>query len=211
MIVNSNEVHSVHSPKPNETIVLQIPIRLFENYFTGEGFIWFTHNPVERDERLMELIRQMYEVYTRKERGYEMEVKGLFYLAMHLLVSEYQRIDVTEAQLRNNKNLNRLSTITSYIKENYASEMSLESLAKIFGYSPTYLSRMFQKYAGVNFKAYLQDIRLRYAWKDIKDSDKTFSEIALVNGFPNSKALARAFQKKYGMLPSEYRSQRDLR
>ena len=32
-----------------------------------------------------------------------MEVKGLFYLVMHLLVSEYQRIDVTEAQLRDNK------------------------------------------------------------------------------------------------------------
>ena len=83
MIVNSNEVHAVHSPKPNQTIVLQIPIRLFENYFTGEGFIWFTHNPVDRDERLMELIRQMYEVYIKKERGYEMEVKGLFYLVMH--------------------------------------------------------------------------------------------------------------------------------
>ena len=92
-----------------------------------------------------------------------------------------------------------------YIKENYASEMTLESLAKIFGYSPTYLSRMFQKYAGVNFKAYLQDIRLRYAWKEVKDSDKTLSEIAMENGFPNSKALARSFQKKYGMLPSEYR------
>ncbi len=39
---------------------------------------------------------------------------------------------MTEAQLRDNKNLNRLSTITSYIKENYASEMTLESLAKIF-------------------------------------------------------------------------------
>ena len=62
-----------------------------------------------------------------------------------------------------------------------------------------------QKYAGVNFKAYLQDIRLRYAWKEVKDSDKTLSEIAMENGFPNSKALARSFQKKYGMLPSEYR------
>ena len=61
-----------------------------------------------------------------------MEVKGLFYLVMHLLVSEYQRIDVTEAQLRDNKNLNRLSTITSYIKENYASEMTLESSGEDF-------------------------------------------------------------------------------
>ena len=79
MIVNSNEVHSVHSPKPNQTIVLQIPIRLFENYFTGEGFIWFTHNPVDRDERLMELIRQMYEVYIKKERGW-----NLFWKRIHL-------------------------------------------------------------------------------------------------------------------------------
>ena len=74
--------------------------------------------------------------------------------------------------------------------------MTLESLAKIFGYSPTYLSRMFQKYAGVTFKSYLQDIRLRYAWKDVRDSDRTLSEIALEHGFPNSKALARAFQEK---------------
>lgn len=31
MIVNSNEVHEVDSPLPNETIVLQIPLKAFEN------------------------------------------------------------------------------------------------------------------------------------------------------------------------------------
>ena len=31
MIVNSNEVHEVDSPLPNETIVLQIPLKVFEN------------------------------------------------------------------------------------------------------------------------------------------------------------------------------------
>ncbi len=30
MIVNSNEVHEVDSPLPNETIVLQIPLKVFE-------------------------------------------------------------------------------------------------------------------------------------------------------------------------------------
>ncbi len=211
MIVNSNEVHSVHAPKCNQTVVLQIPIRLFENYFTGEQFIWFTHNPRERDEKLMGLIQEMYEVYQEKECGYDMQVKGLFYLIMHLLISEYQKTDVTEEQLQRNKNLNRLSGITSYIKENYDSDLSLEELAKIFGYSPTYLSRMFQKYAGITFKSYLQDIRLRYAWQELKNSDTTLSEIALRHGFPNSKALARAFRKRYGILPSTYREQEKRR
>ena len=49
MIVNSNEVHSIDSPLPNETIVLQIPLKLFEGYFTGEQFIWFSHEPGRRD------------------------------------------------------------------------------------------------------------------------------------------------------------------
>ena len=39
MIVNSNEVHEVDSPLPNETIVLQIPLKVFEKYYTGEQFI----------------------------------------------------------------------------------------------------------------------------------------------------------------------------
>ncbi len=208
MIVNSNEVHSVHSPKPNQTIVLQIPLRMFESYFTGEQFIWFTHDPGKRDERLMELIREMYDAYREKDCGYDLQVKGLFYMVLHLLVSEYRETDVSDDQIRQNKNLNRLSAITSYIKDNYCADLSLESLAKIFGYSPAYLSRMFQKYAGINFKSYLQDIRLRYAVKDLNHSDDTLSEIAMKHGFPNSKALARAFQKKYGILPSAYREQK---
>ena len=45
MLVNSNEIHSVDSPEPNRTIVLQIPLKTFEDYYTGEQFIRFTHDP----------------------------------------------------------------------------------------------------------------------------------------------------------------------
>ena len=55
MIVNSNEVHSVDSPLPNETIVLQIPLKLFEDYFTGEQFIWFSHERAEEMNALWSL------------------------------------------------------------------------------------------------------------------------------------------------------------
>lgn len=30
MPVNSNEIHSIHSPVPNRTLVLQIPLKTFE-------------------------------------------------------------------------------------------------------------------------------------------------------------------------------------
>ena len=33
ILVNSNEIHSIQSPKPNQTVVLQIPLKTFEDYF----------------------------------------------------------------------------------------------------------------------------------------------------------------------------------
>lgn len=41
VLVNSNEVHAIHAPLPNETIVLQIPLGVFADYYTEEQFIWF--------------------------------------------------------------------------------------------------------------------------------------------------------------------------
>ena len=205
MIVNSNEVHSIDSPMPNETIVLQIPLKMFEEYFTVEQFIWFTHEPGKKDERLMELLKELYRVYTERQIGYNLKVKSIFYNIMYLLIKEYRLTQIDQDSVRKNRNLSRLSTITSYMKENYAGEMTLEAVARIFGYSPAYLSRMFQKYAGITFKSYLQSIRLRYALKDLESGKYSITETALRNGFSGSKGLARAFQKTYGMLPSEYR------
>ena len=79
-------------------------------------------------------------------------------------------------------------------------------MAAVFDYSPNYLSRMFRNYAGITFKGYVQSVRLRYAARDLEDGRYSVTEAALRNGFSGSKALARAFQKQYGILPSEFRS-----
>ena len=206
MIVNSNEVHAIASPLPNETIVLQIPLKMFADYFTGEQFIWFTHEPGRRDEHFMELLKELYQVYASGETGCDMKAKSIFYQLMYLLVKDYRLTEVDEDFMRKNKNLNRLSMITSYIKENYTGDLTLDRVAGIFDYSPNYLSRMFHNYAGITFKGYVQSVRLRYAARDLESGRYSVTEAALRNGFSGSKALARAFQKKYGVLPSEYRN-----
>lgn len=209
LIVNSNEVHSVDSPLPNETIVLQIPLEMFEDYFTGEQFIWFTHEPGKRDERFMELMRELYRIYEEKTCGYDMKMMSVFYDILYYLVKDYRLPETGQDYVRKNKTLDRLSGITSYMKENYRSSLSLEKVAEKFGYSPTYLSRMFQKYAGITFKDHVQNIRLGHALKDLENGEYSITETAIRNGFSGSKALARAFRKKYGMLPSEYRAKRE--
>lgn len=205
VIVNSNEVHSVFSSKPNLTIVLQIPLSAFEKYFTDEQFILFSHQVSTQDDKMMKLIEEMYEIYIKKECGYELKVQSLFYMMMYLLVTVYRETEADEDMVHMHKRLNKLADITSYIRDNYKNDLSLKNIADMFGYSPTYLSKLFQKYEKINYKAYLQSVRVEYAYKDLIGTDKRISEIAESHGFPNQKAFANEFRKKYGMLPSEYR------
>ena len=205
MLVNSNEVHSVLSPKANKTIVLQIPLSTFEKYYTDERFIYFSHSSRLQDEEVMKLVEDMYFIYTEKKCGYELKVQSQFFMLVYILVTKYRKTEVSPELVRHSRKLNKLSAITAYMKDNYTKELSLENVAKTFGYSPTYLSRMFQKYAKTNYKAYLNNIRLEHAYKDLMNSELSIGNIAENNGFPNSKAFAKVFKEKYKMLPSEFR------
>lgn len=205
VIVNSNELHSVHAPNPNETIVLQIPLNMFADYFTSEQFIWFSHSEKADDQKVFGLLEEMYDLNCEKATGSELLMQSCFYQLEYLLVTKYRKLEVKDELLKNNRQLKRLGVITGYLKEHYAEDISLEKLAEIFGYSPAYLSRMFRKYAKINYKDYLQSVRLKHALKDLEETELPIGEIALNHGFPNSKAFSNLMRKKYGYLPNEYR------
>ena len=205
VIVNSNEVHSIVAPEPNRTVVLQIPQDSFAEYFTDDQFIWFSHSDRETDHRVFTLLTEMYLIYNNGEEANKLQVLSLYYELLHMLVTKYRKFNVHEDILKNSKQLKKLSNITRYMKDHYAESLTLESMAEQFNYSPSYLSRMFQKHAGINFKDYLLGIRLEHAVRELEETNGQIVEIALGNGFPNSKAFSNAFRDKYGVLPSEYR------
>jgi len=207
MLINSNEVHAVLSPEPNYTIVLQIPLKIFEKYYTNENFILFSHSTCIQDEKIMSLVKEMFLTYHERKIGYELKVQSAFYMLTYLLVTGYRKANISIEEVKRNKRLNRLTSITDYIRDNYTKELSLESVAEIFGYTPTYLSHMFQAYAKTNYKAYIQNIRVEHAYQELVSTDHKIGQIALNHGFANNKAFTREFQKKYGLLPSEFRKQ----
>ena len=205
ILLNSNEIHSISSPEANRTIVLQIPMNVLRNVETGEGLILFTHSPKRQDSKIMELIGSMYQELQERGSEYEWKVQSDFFMLVYLLLTKYRKREILPEEIRHYRKLNRLSTITGYIRENYTKELSLEMVADRFGYSPSYLSRMFRKYAQTNYKTYLQNVRIEYGFQEFANTDHTIGEIALNNGFPNQTAFTREFKKKYGILTSEYR------
>ena len=239
LIINSNEVHSIQAPVRNETIVLQIPLKQFSDYFTAQRFIRFRsrndgqrevvseyvaeqdknvpltadredetkEKPAETNRRMVSLIRELYRVYVSRETGSEFRIRAVFYEILYLMVSTYRETEVEESELKTSRRLDALSKITTYMREHYKEDLRLSGLASMFGYSDAYLSRMFRKYAKVNFKTYLQDIRMAYAYKELLNTDHTISSIALDNGFASSRAFSKEFVKRYGILPGKVERQ----
>ena len=207
VIVNSNEIHSITAPKPNRTIVVQIPLSCFSGYLNPGDYAVFSKQDDALNLQLVHLIARIYQVYQRREFAYELEVQSLFFQLLHLLVTQFMEKEQDQENIRQKRQLDKLSDISEYIKKHYDQEITLESVADHFGFSPTYLSRMFRKYADISYKTYLLDLRTEYGRREMLNTSHSLGDIAVNNGFPDSRAFAKAFHKRYGCLPSEYRRQ----
>lgn len=165
-------------------------------------------NSAQDDQRDYTLLRQMlshlalnyYENIECKElRQLELCYSLLYYLnTTHYIPGGISLSGVGEGELRG-------SRIISYIESNYMQDIRLDDLSEATFLSPSYLSRLFKKLTGTNFKAYLEEVRLRHAVEDLRNSELTITAIAYNNGFPNVSALNSAIRKKYDMAPNEFR------
>ena len=95
--------------------------------------------------------------------------------------------------------------IDSSIRAHNDAALTLSALSRRLGYSEYHMSRKFREIAGMPLRDYLRRRRLAFALKEVRDSEKSFLEIALDYGFSSHEAFTRAFKSTYGLTPGEYR------
>jgi len=101
-----------------------------------------------------------------------------------------------------------IETTKAYIQENYAKNLTLETIASEVFLSPVYLSFLFKQVESVNITDYITQVRIDRAKTLLRTSNERTYEIAGRVGYQDDKYFARIFKKKVGMTPSEFRSQR---
>ena len=92
-----------------------------------------------------------------------------------------------------------------YLTQNYASQVTLEQLARRFEISPANLSRLFRHEFGVGFSRYLTTLRLESAVALLNSTNLPVSEVALRCGFSTSGYFIRVFRRHFGATPKDYR------
>ncbi len=91
------------------------------------------------------------------------------------------------------------------------SGISVEDVAKNAGFSIDYFNRIFLSHTGFTVTAYINYIRLKQAAYLLRTTDKSVLDIALEIGYDSHEGFTKAFKKKYGVAPSEYRAKNKSR
>lgn len=92
-----------------------------------------------------------------------------------------------------------------YICQNFASNISVESLASACNISVSALERRFRKHLKKTPHQYITQVRLDNARQMLLDTDKAIGTIALETGFADHSHFTRAYTRNFGTTPSSAR------
>lgn len=94
----------------------------------------------------------------------------------------------------------------NYVLQNLENDISLESCAENFNYSPGHLSKVFKAQTGVSFSEYLINERVKLAKKLLRETNMNINDIAAKVCYNNAQNFIRIFKKTVGMTPGHFRN-----
>ena len=103
------------------------------------------------------------------------------------------------------KNNRRMQEILSYLQDNYAQKISLQSVADHVHLSRSECSRFFHSISGQSLFQYLNELRINRSIELLAHTNKTITEIAYETGFSSQSYFNQKFRLFKGTSPKQFR------
>lgn len=98
-----------------------------------------------------------------------------------------------------------LKKVLNYTDRNIKKGVTLDKAAEYVNMSSSYFSKFFKKLTGVNFITYVIDRKIEFAKDMLQNTDMPIINIAYELSYNETNYFSKAFKKKVGVTPSEYR------
>ena len=143
---------------------------------------------------------RLWEIALRGEGRQSREVMALLHLLAAGLLKDMELRPADGPQVGD-----ILYRALAYVSANYRGEVSLKKAAKAAGANEYYLSHLFNQRLRMDFRQYVNLLRLDKAKQYLTQKNLPVEEVAYLCGFSSLRSFDRVFRLFYGCTPREYR------
>lgn len=158
------------------------------------------------NQELKTIFMELARLDQNREAGYQLLFLIQIYQMLYLIYTKASELLTHEDRKQNARDFERIKQSMQYVRENYMHPITLSDLATLLSLSPEYFCRLFKKYTGQSFLAYVNQIRLQNFHHDLMHSEESITFLLEKNGITSYKTFMKQFKKAYGTTPHRLRS-----
>lgn len=167
-----------------------------------EGLGLDAKHPTFKIDQMEQLVAIIEETFSFEDTSVQSELmlSSLLYKFLSLL----QQSDASTVAV--NKSVNpHVQYAIDYIKSNYATDLTVKSLAEALSLNRSYLSTIFKNDMHTTLQQYITEYRLTRAAELLGISQLRVEDVSEYSGYKDPLVFAKAFKRKFGKTPSQYR------
>ena len=103
------------------------------------------------------------------------------------------------------RDIRRIREVATYVMAHYTRTITLDEIAAHIGMNRSAFCSFFRRHKRMTFTQFVTGYRLSTARDLLLSTEKQVSEICFAVGFNDLPHFTRAFRKRYGMCPSQFR------
>lgn len=196
-IALSYDIHTYNTENTSKSIVLIVPVEYIKSFISISKGKNLTSPFMKCCSDSEEIKHCLSILYKNHDNINTLKSKGYIYVILSIIAEQIGFADKVKSD-------HFPREILIYIQENYMNKISLSDISERFGYNKYYFSKFFNTYFGYGLNEYINSLRARHAATLLLEAHQGIMEAAFNSGFDNQRTFNRAFQKTFGLSPSEY-------
>ncbi len=169
---------------------------------------------LEKSKKGLRIMGNIKTMVTESMKKMMVTDKGNMILALYTLLdllatsNEYELLGtrIMEGD-HNDKETERINAIYNFSARHFKRKITIDEIAGVAHLSPNSFCRYFKNKTKKNFSHFLNEIRVEYACKKIRENQLQVTQVCYEAGFNNFVNFNNAFKKITGKTPTQYAKQ----